>query len=250
MDSSRSCNSLAPRLGKALLGTALRCKGELQHFVRHHSATEFRREFDRYQRNSRKYPLRTQVLTAGVIGMVGDMIIQRIETQKLSPVHRMSTSVSPAKPIEVHNNSVSIQDNNDWVRTARMVVYRAAIFTSMDSLFLNQVTAGTAKKAVLWKYASAQLLAQPPVLCLFYFAMALLEGRSINAGVNRASDMLVPTLTLTVPLWTFSHIATFTVIPAAHRVAWVLLVQCAWTGVLSHLNSHAPLEGSAGTAHS
>jgi protein Mpv17 len=130
----------------------------------------------------------------------------------------------------------------DWRRTGNMVIYRMFIFGPIFSTFIRKLEAvvpWTGWRGVVAKVAVDQLIFQPPILCVFYASLATLEGRSLSDAVDRAKTMLWPTLQLNVPFWTTVHCVTFSVIPVQHRVAWVSLIQCAWSAVMSGLNKRA-----------
>lgn len=186
--------------------------------------------------------------------MVGDVIMQRKEARwdadeaaslAVSGKSTLQTqAVQRVQEPESNDQDCSLAWEVDWARTARMGVYRTVVFAPIFSVFLSRLeraVKATGAKGVALKVVADQLVLQPPMLCLFYFTMTVFEGRPVSEGADRAADMLVPTLKLNIPFWTTVHLVTFSMIPAAYRVAWVSVIQCGWTSVMSHLNHRAAL---------
>jgi hypothetical protein len=158
-----------------------------------------------------------------------------------APLNTASLEPEPASS-DALRHPPRTDDAIDWPRVARMGVYRMAVFGPIFSVFIRRLEMAVkapGARGVAIKVAMDQLVLQPPVVCLFYFTMAVFEGRPFRDGVDRAIEMLVPTIKLNAPFWTTVHIVTFSVIPAQHRVLWVSLIQCGWTSVMSHLNHGA-----------
>ena len=253
----------------------------------------------RYTSMNKRRPMLTQSLTAGVIGVVGDVLMQRlelrwareeaaaaaasasacgggavdadasggnthyagsgsraggpsIETISSHPSDSMTASTSLShdnvERVRAESQRVSGTGGNDnqgdlnYRRTANMVVYRTLVFGPIFSTFIRRLEMAvpwTGWRGVVAKVAVDQIIFQPPMLMIFYGSLATLEGRSLRDAVNRAEKMLLPTLQLNVPFWTTVHCLTFSVIPVQYRVAWVSLIQCGWSAVMSGLNQRA-----------
>ena len=76
----------------------------------------------------------------------------------------------------------------------------------------------------------------PPALSVFYVYMRLLEGGTLEEGVERARQMLWPTLLVNWPCWGCVNCVTFTLLPLHFRVAWVSLFHVGWNAWLSGMN--------------
>lgn len=255
----------------------------------------------RYTSMNKRRPMLTQSLTAGVIGVIGDVLMQRLELRWArdeaaaaaaaasacgggaadanasvgNTYHNGSTSRAGGRSIETISSSPSdsftksTSVNHDGVegvrgesrrvdgsggdgnhgemnyrRTANMVVYRTLVFGPIFSTFIRRLEMAvpwTGWRGVAAKVAVDQIIFQPPMLMIFYGSLATLEGRPLRDAVDRAEKMLLPTLQLNVPFWTTVHCLTFSVIPVQYRVAWVSLIQCGWSAVMSGLNQRAAI---------
>eukprot|EP00040_Diaphanoeca_grandis_P025281 m.139830 g.139830 ORF g.139830 m.139830 type:complete len:238 (+) comp30084_c1_seq4:571-1284(+) len=189
------------------------------------SSLGLRRSIKWYADHNARAPIRTQALTSCFVGGFGDLLMQRIE-------HKLvKSSSSNETPMEY-----------DLARTARFAVYRLFLFGPALAVFVRSMERGVkakGKAGVAIKIALDQLAFQPVSLCVFYFSMATMEGQSPSQAVDRATNMLLPTLKVNWPFWIPVHVITFSYIPASYRVAWISFLQVGWAAVMSHLNQRA-----------
>ena len=146
---------------------------------------------------------------AGVIGSIGDMLMQKVEGKETMDVQR----------------------------TVRLACYRGLIFGPLYSIWLNRVSVlplSTPAKVLL-----DQGIWTPPALGSFYFCMSTFEGNSVDASIRRVREQLWPTLLLNWPIWIGVQGLTYGFIPQRFRVAFVSIIQVAWNAVLSSLNETA-----------
>lgn len=185
------------------------------------SARKARGLGNRYARANKRHPVRTQAVTASVVAGLGDALMQNIEISQAGG---------------------DVSQQYDALRTARFCAFRLLVFGPVLAVWmrgLERLVRVPGKRGVAMKIGLDQFVLQPPMLCTFYFSMAVLEGSGPSVGATRAAEMLVPTMKLNVPFWVSIHTVTFTAIPPQYRVAWISLIQIGWNAVMSHLNQSA-----------
>ena len=95
-------------------------------------------------------------------------------------------------------------------------------------------------QAVALKVVLDQAIWTPPSILAFYTWMAFhLDGLPLQSGVDRAKNMLWPTLQVNWPFWGGVQALTFSVVPQPWRVAWISVVHVFWNAFLSSMNQSA-----------
>lgn len=168
-----------------------------------------------YGNASTARPVLVQSTSGAAIATAGDILMQRIAPSEAG---------------------------HDWGRTARIAAHRLLVWGPGYSLWmrgLERFVRFPASRAVPAKILLDQLIWTPPSVGSFYFTMAVLEGKSTQDGVDRAQQMLWPTLQVNWPFWSCVQAVTFGVVPVPYRVAFVSTIHVGWNAWLSHMNEHA-----------
>ena len=194
----------------------------------------FRQTLDKYFRLVDKRPFFTQVAVSTTIAIVGDVACQVLlgnpkpsptttseghgdiaQSSPLSVAGTISSDAELARFPELRNQgppslppplSHKSQRNVDAVidieRTQRFGLVRFAQFCLMVPwLSLLERVRFVGAVGVVSKVALDQLVWTPPSMCVFFTAMAMLEGESFQDGVDRAKAMLWPVLRINWPFW-------------------------------------------------
>jgi hypothetical protein len=182
-----------------------------------------------YQRLNTRWPTAVQAITASGIAGTGDLLMQAFERRRRPATATADSSI-------------------DWARTGRFALFRLTVFGPLYSLWMNRVLN---RPSISWpvKILLDQAVWTPPSLSSFYIFMAVFEGKSLRDGVDRARNLLWPTLQVNWPFWSVVQVFTFNCVPQQYRVAWVSLVQVGWNAFVSGLNegSRRVQEGASGS---
>ena len=172
-----------------------------------------------YKRLNTRFPTAVQACTASGIACAGDILMQTLERRR-----------QPAGAESI-----------DWARTGRFALFRLTVFGPLYSLWINRVLN---KPSLSWpvKILLDQLVWTPPSLSSFYLFMAVAEGNDFRTGIERARNLLWPTLQVNWPFWSVIQIFTFNAVPLQYRVAWVSFVQVGWNAFVSGLNERARVQ--------
>jgi len=157
-----------------------------------------------------------EMLTAGVIGMTGDVAVQLLTAKE---------SQEPLSP----------------ERTGRLCVFRvlqapivSASWRVFDRWVVWKGAAGVAAKIAL-----DQGLLMPPSMAVFYVSQGLMEGLSFDLAIARMRANFLGTVMLCLPYWVTMHCVTFSVIPTRYRIGWVSIAAVGWNMCISQLNASA-----------
>ncbi|RYP13849.1 hypothetical protein DL767_010538 [Monosporascus sp. MG133] len=166
-----------------------------------------------YQRKLATRPLLTQSVTTAVLFATGDITAQQLVEKK---------------GVEGH----------EFGRTGRMFLYGGAIFgpaaTTWFGILQRRVNLRNANATILARVAADQLLFAPTFIGLFLSSMAVLEGGSPKAKLEKN---YASALQANYMLWPFVQLANFKFVPLQYRVLVVNFVSIGWNCFLSLLNS-------------
>jgi len=132
-------------------------------------------------------------------------------------------------------------ENHDWARTGRQVVFGGAIFAPLAHGWYILLEAQMAKtgltgaKEVVSKIAADQLIFTPPINVVFFTASSMMEGKGPGESYQQAVDKLWPTLKVNWTVWPLIHTVTFSVIPFEFRILWINVCAMGWSGFLSFM---------------
>ncbi len=160
----------------------------------------------------------TQMATAGVIGAVGDGIMQRIE----------------------HGSVFQLQDY-DTTRCMNIMCYRipqapvlAYIWTKFDLAAVRLNLSGW--RGTIFKIACDQLFLNPAFTSAFLLSQSCFEGRSMSEAASRTAKGFWPLATGAFQYFSVVHCVTFGVCPVPWRIAWLSCAGVGWTAYMSHTN--------------
>jgi hypothetical protein len=158
--------------------------------------------------------------TAGVIGGLGDALVQYYERQK-------------------HSSSSST--DHDFFRTMRMVAYRVPQAPFLDAAWRSFDVAATrlalsGARGVAFKVALDQILLNPTMTVYFFMSQSILESVSFDAAWSRTKEGWWPTVCAGCQYYCVVHTGTFGFIPVKYRIAWASGAAIVWTAYMSHSN--------------
>jgi len=84
-----------------------------------------------------------------------------------------------------------------------------------------------------------QCLMAPPSLVGFFVTQGTLEGKSLQASLERASTCFWPTYAVCFPFWCTCHLLTFSVVPPKWRMAYASCCGVMWNAIISGRNQEA-----------
>jgi protein Mpv17 len=162
--------------------------------------------FAMYVRLNATHPLTTKSVVSAVLLGAGDVACQQYESSR------------------------------DGHRTLRMASWGLIINGPTGHAFyaaLERLVRTSGARAVALKIAIDQFVYTPPITAGFFAYNALLSGSSASEALEVARHETGATLLYNWCFWGLAHVATFSIIPVEHRVAWVALKNFAWSGFLS-----------------
>jgi protein Mpv17 len=98
---------------------------------------------------------------------------------------------------------------------------------------------GSGTRANVTKVVLDQTIFAPVILTAFFTAMPVLEGQSLETGLDNAKSHLIPALKLNYFVWPAAQAINFRYVPLQHRVGYVSVILCFWNAVISYLH-HKP----------
>lgn len=165
-----------------------------------------------------RHPIKTQSATAGIIGGIGDLLMQNYE--------RFQSKSS---------------GEIDLKRTGRLAFYRGVLLGPAYVLWLRGldrfVISGSELRVMASKTFLDQFVFTPPKMIYFYTTMAMMEGYTLQGALERAMPKIWPTLQVNWPLWCCIQSITFSVIPTQYRVAFIGVADTLWNAWLSRMNA-------------
>ena len=162
-----------------------------------------------------------QMATAGLIGGVGDALVQRYEKNDQPPG-------TPAT-------------DYDWARTMRMVAYRVPQAPFLDVAWRSFDVAATrfalsGLRGVAFKVFLDQVLLNTSMTLYFFMSQPLLEGMPLAAAWGRTKEGWWPTVCAGCQYYCIVHVGTFGIVPVRYRIAWASAAAVLWTAYMSHAN--------------
>jgi hypothetical protein len=157
------------------------------------------------------------MLTAGGIGIAGDMAMQVLEQRKQGVTkidHARSARLSAFRIVQAPFLSVAWRTFDRWVPWPGASAVAAKVFLD-------------------------QLLLMPPSMSSFFMTQGLMEGLPLQDCLKRTQETLPSTMLRCVPYWCTVHIVTFGFIPVTYRIAWTSLAAVGWNMYISHVNADA-----------
>eukprot|EP00929_Paragymnodinium_shiwhaense_P007626 TRINITY_DN111536_c0_g1_i1.p1 TRINITY_DN111536_c0_g1~~TRINITY_DN111536_c0_g1_i1.p1 ORF type:complete len:198 (-),score=34.10 TRINITY_DN111536_c0_g1_i1:356-949(-) len=154
-----------------------------------------------------------QAATAGVIGCVGDLLMQ-------------------------HREGV---ESFDPYRTGRLAIFRVFQAPWVDAMWrmFDRVVPFKGPLGVATKVVADQTLIMPPSMLTFFFSMGVMEGLEVQEAAARSLASFPSTAQASLPYWCTIHSVTFSVIPPNWRIAWAATCAVAWNAFISGQNQKA-----------
>ncbi|AGO13267.1 AaceriAFR120Cp [[Ashbya] aceris (nom. inval.)] len=173
-----------------------------------------------YKASLQTHPKRTNALTTGLLFGLGDIVAQ---TQFPEP----GASYDP-------------------MRTLRPFLYGAMLFSLVGDKwyrFLSTLRVGGLPQGhwgnVLARVACDQLVFAPIGVPLYFTAMALMEGGTLEDVRIRLSEKWWSTLLANWLVWPAFQLCNFSLVPVQHRLLTVNVLAIFWNTYLSYSNSTA-----------
>ena len=91
----------------------------------------------------------------------------------------------------------------------------------------------------LWKIALDQTLYLAFYNSVYYLTLGRLAGRPLAQVVKQYSEQFWQLLRAGWRLWPFVGVVTYTIVPTAHRVLFVDVVEIAYSAILSRLTTES-----------
>mmetsp|Transcript_6271 Transcript_6271/g.18918 ORF Transcript_6271/g.18918 Transcript_6271/m.18918 type:complete len:189 (-) Transcript_6271:2873-3439(-) len=132
----------------------------------------------------------------------------------------------------------------DFARTARFAAAGTLLHGPMFHHAFRLVDTTAAKltlsrmQGVLYKTCVLQLGVFPIYLSALFPAMGMMEGKSFNESVKRATNLVPKAFTAGLMYWPLANIVNFTFVPLPNRLAFGASLGVAWNVILSYINSN------------
>lgn len=172
----------------------------------------------------RARPIRTRMISSGMLCFIGDSVAQfGIEGKKM---------ILPA-------SDVPEQERWDPMRTARLCFYGSIIFAPLGHVYLgmmDKVQLGGRIRTILGRVTIDSLLWSPFVCALFPTALGLMEMKSLPEIKRKLEMVWWPTWMRAVCVFGPTQIVNFAFVPAQHRLLLLQCVALCWNIYLSWVN--------------
>lgn len=177
-----------------------------------------------YQLNLAKYPVRTQMVTSGILWATGDYAAQavsrNIERRRLST----SNSIAPS------NEQKPLSEETDWKRVALASSFGVGFVGPVGHLWYEglerfvihglQLRANSVR-FIATKVACDCLLFGPIHLVAFFTYMGLMSGRPWEKVKRDVERDFIPTYMTEGLGWGFVQVANFRLVPVRHQLLFV-----------------------------
>jgi hypothetical protein len=188
----------------------------------------------RYERSLARWPLATNMVGAGSLFFLGDVVCQALE------LSRASESVHP--PGKGYNA----------VRTMRMAFHGACVNATLYHVFLTSLRRGniwgvpmpSAWRAVLrgggWAATLLTVLIDQTawtvtINIVHFISIGLLEGNTPAATWRKLRKGLMATMVAGYRMWPAIQLAVFKLVPPRHQLMVVMVCNFFWSIILSGL---------------
>ena len=161
------------------------------------------------------YPMTSQLVSAGLLAISGDLLSQRVEGQPRVDTKRMKHFFF----------------SRVCVANCSYVSFQYCLETVLR------------KPTPLKKILIDTFLYTPFAICLFYMTMAILEKQGFYGGVKRIQNTFVQTLFVAWTFWPAVNIVTYWVLPFQWRLLFTTIAEFYWGFALSYINHKHSAEG-------
>lgn len=126
----------------------------------------------------------------------------------------------------------------DWAKCARFSFY-GGLYVAPTLYTWIRVSSKLFPQANLRSAICKGLLEQfsytPAAMTSFYFLMSLLEGRTIEQGVNEVKTKFWPTYKAAMCIWPAISTLNFALVPEKNRVVLISMCSLMWTCYLAYM---------------
>jgi protein Mpv17 len=155
-------------------------------------------------------PVFSQVVTAGTLYCVGDVISQKIEGK----------------------------EHFDYWRCARMTSMGVVLMGFAGGkwyTFIDRRLPDTSNRTIAKKVVFDQFLFAPAFYLCFYFGMSVLEGHTVSQSVDHIKKKFVPTYLADLTFWPVAQTINFKYVSPPNRILYISSLSIGWNAFLSHL---------------
>nr|XP_039254715.1 protein Mpv17-like [Styela clava] len=163
------------------------------------------RLFAAYSELVDKRPLLTQIVTAGTLVTVGDILAQ--------------TTIEKKKKYDFRRTAV--MSTCGFFYFGPLV---AAWFTAVNKMALP----------VIFSVALDQFVITPPLLCGFFTVQTLLNGKSLSTAISRIKNEVPGIIKMNWMVWIPSQTINFGIVPFQYRMLFCQIVALFWNSYLSN----------------
>ncbi|XP_065197019.1 peroxisomal membrane protein 2-like [Sycon ciliatum] len=160
----------------------------------------------------RTNPMLVKGVTSGMISALGNVVAQLISPQ------------GPGGKI-------------NWRSVASFGAFNAVV-TGPLTHHLYRILEGAVprnmKYAAVYRVAIDRLLFAPPYLMVFFFVVALLEGLSVQAAIQRIRGVFWTALKMNWKVWTLAQYINFSYVPTEYRVLFANVISFLWNIYLAY----------------
>ncbi|XP_057799629.1 protein sym1-like [Salvia miltiorrhiza] len=170
-----------------------------------------------YQNCLAKYPIRTQMVSSGIIWGVGDMAAQTV-------------THTTAKKRNLNNEEEKEQWHINWKRVAKTSLFGIGFvgpvghfwYDWLDSFIRLQLKLHpNSLHFIATKVALDVLIFGPMDLLFFFTYMGFSSGKSVSQVKEELMRDFIPAVILEVTLWPFIQIANFRFVPVRYQLLYV-----------------------------
>ncbi|KAK8121936.1 sym-1 [Apiospora sp. TS-2023a] len=192
-----------------------------------------------YQARLASRPLLTQSITTAVLFATGDITAQQLVDKKGIDGHDFARTGRMAlygggKSFTPIYQGLALPSFSCLTLQPPKAVFGPAATTWFGFLQRNVTIRGRPNATIAARVACDQLLFAPTFIGLFLSSMAVMEGGSPQAKLEKSYK---PALQANYMLWPFVQLVNFKFVPLHHRVLFVNIISIGWNCFLSMINS-------------
>ncbi|XP_031634658.1 mpv17-like protein [Contarinia nasturtii] len=129
-------------------------------------------------------------------------------------------------------------DSIDWAKCVRFSIYGG--FYVAPTLYTwirisSRLFPQNTLRAAVSKGLLEQISYTPIAMTSFYFLMSLLEGKSIEGGVDEVKSKFWPTYKAAMCIWPAVSTFNFALVPEKNRVVFISVCSLMWTCFLAYM---------------
>lgn len=181
-----------------------------------------------YQRAVTAYPVMVKAAITGVTYVLGDLIAQVVQQQQQIVQLELA-------PRSLRGNLL----RTDFWRYVRSGVAGLLFLGPLAHFYYDWVAESLSHWPTLWKIALDQTAYLAFYNTVYYLVLGRLARRPLAQIARQYAEQFWQLLRAGWRLWPFVGIITYTVVPTAHRVLFVDVVEIAYSAILSRLTTES-----------